>query len=108
MTSATLSKEYDGTALTNGDTALAVESGWADGEGASYSFTGSQTLVGNSPNAFDYTLNSNTLAGNYEIQKSEGTLTVSNRNAAYEVTVTASSLTAIYDGTEKSVSGFVG
>ncbi|MCI8576129.1 MAG: hypothetical protein HFG64_01130, partial [Lachnospiraceae bacterium] len=51
LTSADLSKEYDGTALTNGDTALAVESGWADGEGASYTFIGSQTLVGNSPNA---------------------------------------------------------
>ena len=80
LTSANLSKGYDGKALINGDTALATESGWANGEGASYTFTGSQKAVGSSANAFSYTLNSNTKADNYNITKTEGTLTVTNRN----------------------------
>ncbi|MCB7515029.1 hypothetical protein LI073_13760, partial [bacterium 210917-SL.2.15] len=107
LTSANLSKEYDGKALTNGDTTLATESGWADGEGASYTFTGSQKAVGSSANAFSYTLNNNTKADNYNITKTEGTLTVTNRDAKYEITVTAKSATEKYDGTEKSVSGLV-
>ena len=57
LKSADLSKKYDGTALENGGTALETESGFAEGEGATYTFTGSQTVVGSSPNAFDYTLN---------------------------------------------------
>ena len=107
LTSANLSKGYDGKALTNGNTALATESGWANGEGASYTFTGSQKAVGSSANAFSYTLNNNTKADNYVITKTEGTLTVTNRDAKYEITVTAKSATEKYDGTEKSVSGLV-
>ena len=106
LTSASLDKEYDGTALTNGDTDLATETGWVDGQGATYTFTGSQTLVGNSANAFSYTLNEGTDANNYTITKSEGTLTVNSRNAKYEVTVVANSTTDTYDGTEKTASGF--
>src|SRR5699024_1177933 len=37
--------------------------------------------------------------------KNEGTLTVTNRDAQYEITVVADSGTEKYDGTEKSVSG---
>ena len=76
LKSASLEKVYDGTALVNGDTALETEEGWVDGEGATYSFTGTQTQVGNSPNAFTYTLKDNTKEGNYSITKKEGTLTV--------------------------------
>ena len=63
--------------------------------------------MGNSPNSFSYTLNEGTDANNYTITKTEGQLTVTNREAVYEVTVTADSGTYTYDGTEKSVSGFV-
>ncbi|MCM1189214.1 MAG: hypothetical protein NC541_07940 [bacterium] len=108
LTSATLEKEYDGTALTNGETELATETGWAEGEGATYTFTGTQTLVGESANAFSYKLNANTKAGNYDITKTEGTLTVIDRTEKYQVTVTASSLEPTYDGTEHTVEGFVG
>ena len=76
LKSANLEKVYDGTALVNGDTALETEEGWAEGEGATYSFTGTQTQVGNSPNAFTYTLKDNTKDGNYSITKKVGTLTV--------------------------------
>ncbi len=105
LKSADLTKEYDGKALTNGDTALATATGFAEGEGATYTFTGSQKLVGSSANAFSYTLNSNTKADNYNITKTEGTLTVTNRDAKYEVTVKANSTTVTYDGQEHSATG---
>lgn len=107
LKSADLSKTYDGTALENGATALETESGFAEGEGATYAFTGSQTLVGSSDNAFDYTLNEGTKADNYDIDRTEGKLTVTDREEAdkYEITVTANSATKTYDGTEKTVSG---
>lgn len=105
-----LSKAYDGTALKNGGTILATEDGFAEGEGATYTFTGSQTLVGSSANAFTYTLNEGTKAENYDIDKTEGRLTVTDREEAdkYEITVTANSATETYDGTEKTVSGVTG
>ena len=107
LKSADLSKKYDGTALENGGTALATEAGFVEGEGATYTFTGSQTLVGSSANAFDYTLNEGTKAENYNIDKTEGKLTVTDREEAdkYEITVTANSATETYDRTEKTVSG---
>lgn len=107
LKSADLSKAYDGTALENGGTALATETGFAEGEGATYTFTGSQTLVGSSANAFNYTLNEGTKADNYDIDRTEGKLTVTDREEAdkYEITVTANSATKTYDGTEKTVSG---
>ncbi|MBP6136892.1 MAG: InlB B-repeat-containing protein, partial [Clostridia bacterium] len=55
LTSATASKVYDGTALTN-DTVTVGGDGWATGEGATYDGTGSQTVVGKSDKTFDYTL----------------------------------------------------
>ena len=110
LKSADLSKKYDGTALKNGGTALETESGFVEGEGATYAFTGSQTVVGSSPNAFNYTLNEGTKADNYTITKSEGTLKVTDRDETekYEITVTANSATETYDGTEKTVSGVTG
>ena len=75
LTSATVSKVYDGSALTN--TSITVSGdGFVEGEGASYEVTGSQTSVGNSANSFEYKLNENTLASNYNITKVVGTLTI--------------------------------
>ena len=80
LKSANLSKVYDGTALTNGETALETQTGWVDGEGATYTFTGSQTVVGNSANAFSYKLNEGTKESNYTIDKTEGTLTITGKS----------------------------
>ena len=75
LTSATVSKTYDGQALTN--TSITVSGdGFVEGEGASYEVTGTQTEVGNSANAFEYKLNEKTLASNYNITKVVGTLTI--------------------------------
>ena len=75
LTSATVSKTYDGQALTN--TSITVSGdGFVEGEGASYEVTGTQTSVGNSANSFEYKLNEKTLASNYDITKVVGTLTI--------------------------------
>ena len=75
LTSATASKIYDGQALTS--TSITVSGdGFVKGEGATYNVTGTQTEVGNSANSFEYKLNENTLASNYDITKVVGTLTI--------------------------------
>ena len=80
LTSATVSKVYDGSALTN--TSITVSGdGFVEGEGASYEVTGTQTEVGNSANAFEYKLNEKTLASNYNITKVVGTLTITSAPA---------------------------
>jgi len=80
LTSATVSKTYDGQALTN--TAITVSGdGFVEGEGASYEVTGTQTEVGNSANSFEYKLNEKTLASNYDITKVVGTLTITAASA---------------------------
>ena len=98
LTSATLEKTYDGTALVNADAPnhgvtinenkLLVEEGWVDGEGAIYTFDGTQTLVGSSANKFSYKLKENTKAENYTITKTEGTLTVTDDDVDTDKVIT--------------------
>ena len=75
LTSATDTKVYDGTPLTN-NTVDVTGDGWANGEGATYDVTGTQTDVGMSDNTFTYSLNAGTLAENYDIEVKAGTLSV--------------------------------
>ena len=109
---ASLSKPYDGKPLVNGTTALAVETGWAPGEGATYEFAGSQTLVGSSKNEIkQYTLKTNTNPENYNIKVSAGTLTVTNRggegdDGKFAITVTPESKEFTYDGRKHTVDSF--
>lgn len=94
LTSATAEKVYDGTPLTDG-TVTVSEMGFAQGEGADYSVTGSQLHKGFNTNAFTYTLHENTLEENYLIKTVPGTLTVTAR----PLTITAGSASKQYDGT---------
>ena len=75
LTSRSASKTYDGEPLT----AHEVETG-GDGfvgeDGAAFTFTGSQTVVGKSRNTFAYALKGGTNAGYYDITKMEGELEV--------------------------------
>ena len=103
LTSATDEKVYDGTALTN---STVTAEGFVDGEGAAYNVTGTQTEVGSSSNAFTYTLNENTKADNYEITKTEGTLTVTALTDEVTVTIKENSGTATFDGEEHTVTGY--
>lgn len=97
LVSADLSKEYDGIALVNGSTPLATETGWISGEGATYTFTGSQLDKGTSPNSFDIVPNTGTDLNNYQISKTEGTLEVLKNST--EILLTANSNEKFYDGT---------
>jgi hypothetical protein len=105
LTSATDSKVYDGTALTN-DEVTAGGEGFVAGEGATYNVSGSQTEVGSSANAFEYTLNGNTKADNYDITKVEGTLTVTELTSKVTVTITETSGSYTYDGAEQTATGY--
>ncbi len=109
LTSADDSKAYDGTPLTNGTVTVSGD-GFVDGEGATYSVTGSQTLVGSSENEFTYALNDGTKTKNYSIETENGTLTVADRADAdkYVVKVVANSEKATYDGNEHSATGMTG
>ena len=75
LASKSATKVYDGMPLTAHEVTVGGD-GFADGEGATYAFTGSQTIVGTSENAFTYTLNEKTAAGNYDITVENGSLTV--------------------------------
>ncbi|MDO4854291.1 MAG: SHIRT domain-containing protein [Coriobacteriia bacterium] len=97
-------KEYDGTALTNHKVER-LGDGFASREGVSTVVTGSQTLPGSSENIFTYSLHAGTKADNYEITVQYGTLTVTNRETQYEITVEANSETATYDGQQHSATG---
>ncbi len=103
LTSATDSKTYDGTALTNDEVTVGGD-GFADGEGATYTVTGSQLDVGSSDNTFEYTLNDGTNPENYDITQKEGTLTVT--AVTQEIVITANSGSKLYDGTALTNSGF--
>ncbi len=105
LTSATDTRVYNGQPLTN-DTVTVSGDGFVDGEGATYNVTGSQTAVGSSDNTFTYTLKDGTAAGNYDITKVEGTLTVTALTDKVTVTITENSGTEKYDGTEKEVTGY--
>ena len=105
MTSASASKEYDGTPLTKKDVTESGD-GFVKGEGATYDVTGTITNVGKADNKFTYELNKNTKAGNYEITTEEGTLEVTPVDAEVVVTITEHSGKAKYDGTEKTVTGY--
>ena len=107
LKSADLSKEYDGEPLTNGTAAIAIEgASFVKGQGVSYTFTGSQKIVGSSENAFECIPNEGTNLDNYQINKTYGTLTVTDRSEKYQITLIPNSKSETYDGTEKSVSGF--
>ena len=101
LISASDSKLYDGTALTRNKQSDVEVIGLADTDTITFDITGTQTLVGHSPNSFTYTFgkkeivktssdnaivkleetiklaaDETSLADNYEITKVEGTLTV--------------------------------
>ena len=105
MTSGSDSKAYDGTALKK-ETVEVTGDGFAENEGADYSNFASRTEVGETDNTFTYTLQSNTSKDNYEISVVEGKLTITATAAEVVVTIKENSGTEIYDGTEKTVTGY--
>ena len=105
LTSATDEKVYDGQPLTNGAVTVSGD-GFAEGEGAAYNVTGSQTNAGSSDNTFTYTLNPGTKAKNYTVETEPGKLTVTPLTDKVTVTITGNTDSKIYDGNEHSVTGY--
>ncbi|MCF0144198.1 MAG: MBG-2 domain-containing protein, partial [Firmicutes bacterium] len=103
ITSGDASKTYDGSPLVNGNISVGKD-GFVSGEGATYNVTGSQLDAGNSPNTFAYALKANTKNTNYNIEKTEGTLTV--KPIATEIVITAKDKEKMYDGTPLTEAGF--
>ena len=74
FTSASATKPYDGKPLTA--PTVATTGLLPMGEGFSFAVTGAQTVIGESPNAFTWTANEGTKAGNYNVTAVFGTLKV--------------------------------
>ncbi|MDO4833400.1 MAG: hypothetical protein Q4A40_00015, partial [Bacillota bacterium] len=105
LTSGSDTKQYDGKPLTKHEVEVTGD-GFVNGQGADYSYTGSQKLVGKSDNYFTYELKEGTDANNYSIETAYGALEVTIRDKKYEIKVEANSGTYKYDGEEKTVKGF--
>lgn len=105
LTSASDEKVYDGKPLTNETVAVGGD-GFADGEGATYDFTGSQTDVGESDNLFTFEVNEGTKKENYTFEVAIGKLKVNPVTDKVTVTVTEKSDTVTYDGMPHTVSGY--
>lgn len=104
LTSATDSKEYDGTQLTNDEVTVGGD-GFVEGEGATYDVTGTATNVSDtqaSNNTFTYTPNGNTKADNYNITTVKGTLTIT----PVAIELTANSDSKKYNGTALTADGY--
>ena len=111
LTSATDSKEYDGTPLTAESVTVSATtetSGFVAGEGVdSYQNFASVMLPNETAdNTFEYTLKAGTKASNYDIKVVPGTLTINPRTELYAITVTANSGSREYDATPFTVSDF--
>ena len=106
LTSATASKTYDGTALTN-ETVKAE--GFVKDEGVTTHVNGSQTNAGSSKNTFAkpaYEAKAGTDLNNYEITTKEGTLTVNPVETEVKVKITGHQDSVTYDGEKHTVTGY--
>ena len=104
LTSASESREYDATEMTNDNVTVGGD-GFAEGEGATFMVTGKQTNAGESKNNFTYTLNDGTKAKNYDIVTTAGTLTVEKRSNV-TVTVTGHTFEGEYTGVALAAEGY--
>ena len=103
LTSASASKPYDGTALTSKNVTVGGDD-FANGEGATYNVTGSQTEVGKSDNEFTYELNANTKASNYNITMYKGKLVITAADSvAYKVEHYKQNLDGSYNNTPDDI-----
>lgn len=111
FTSASATKAYDASPLVNPNVTVGGD-GFIGIEGAIFDVSGSQTVAGSSKNTFSYTLKAGTLAGDYDITKIEGELTVTKATypgqepggAGIKWNVAADAATWMYDGKMHEVS----
>ncbi|WP_197029564.1 hypothetical protein [Butyrivibrio sp. AE3004] len=109
LRSMNLVKTYDGNPITNGNTPLAEEDGWVEGQGAYYTFTGSRTAVGTDINAFTISsVKEGTDLNNYQINYTYGGISVVERTDAQKYIITIEGIDGIgkYSGKEQTISGY--
>jgi uncharacterized repeat protein (TIGR02543 family) len=97
LTSDTVEREYDGTALTSPVVTIGGD-GFVAGEVSDIKATGSITEAGSVKNTIAYTKQAKFKADNYDITINEGTLTIK-KNTTARISVTAPSASKVYDGT---------
>ena len=107
LTSEGGSKAYDGTALTKPDVTIGGD-GFVAGEVSDIKATGSVTYVseGEVTNTITYTEGEKFNADNYDIQKTEGKLSITAATAKVTVTITGNKVTETYDGSEKTAKNY--
>ena len=107
LTSETASKPYDGTPLTKPDVTIGGD-GFVAGEVTDIKATGSVTYVseGEVTNTITYTEGEKFNADNYDIQKTEGKLSITAATAKVTVTITGNKVTETYDGSEKTAKNY--
>ncbi len=104
LTSGTSSRPYDGTPLTN-ETVTTSGSGFVQGEGVERYFNFASIISeGSIDNTFEYELNADTKASNYDITVDEGTLTVT--KVSDKLVITANSASKTYDGAALTDPGY--
>ena len=94
ITSGSATKMYNGDPLIKHEVTYGGDN-FVDGEGVDITYTGSQTIVGNSDNTFTYTPKDGTLLENYNIETIYGTLKVTDSD---QLSVSATGYDGIYDG----------
>ena len=87
------SKAFDGTPLVKHGVDV-ISGSFVPGEGLDYTYTGSQTVVGESPNSYTYMFKRGTLESDYSITKLDGVLAV----VAGGIVYTAQGYSGEYDG----------
>ena len=107
LTSASRTKAYDGTPLTD-HTVTVDDLGFVKNEGAAYTFpeTSSITETGKVQNEFSYTLNEGTLAANYAITQEYGELEILPCADQIIVKVKGHTGTFAYDAAAHTVEGY--
>ena len=98
ITTGSAEKQYDGTPLTNEEVTI---TGLVNGETATVTATGSQTIVGTSSNTYSIEWGT-TNPNNYEITENLGTLVVTGTT----LTVTVKDATKAYTGSEQTANTF--
>ncbi|MBQ2685790.1 MAG: InlB B-repeat-containing protein, partial [Erysipelotrichaceae bacterium] len=115
LTSATDSKVYDGTPLTNDNVTVSGD-GFVEGEVTDIKATGSALLPGDvKDNPISYTTTDKFNAQNYQITEEIGKLTITSRNDededpdndTYKIEFNVNDGTFTYDGKEHNVEGYV-
>lgn len=97
LQSADIEAEFTGHSVSNGDTKLAVEDGFVDGDGASYAFSAQQTLVGTVPNTFKVIWDKGTDPTCYDVSVKEGYIRVNPNEDKLELTIEGKSKTVEHD-----------